>query len=120
MAKYRVIQMTLTATHNGSAELTVIGSKLDSIEYASLKCTDKKKIMLALNIYMNNPDDEKVSTFEGEYVDVPTPYGDIVRVFTMYDIDEFGNKVYHPGYSPHELMCEYVAGINDACQAQAW
>ena len=41
MAKYRVIQMTLTATHNGSAELTVIGSKLDGIEYASFKCTDK-------------------------------------------------------------------------------
>lgn len=53
MAKYRVIQMTLTATHN-------------------------------------------------------------------YSKDELGNKVYYPGCSPHELMCEYVAGINRACQAQAW
>ena len=120
MAKYRVIQMTLTATHNGSAELTVIGSKLDGIEYASFKCTDKKKIMLALNMYMNNPDDEGISTFEGEYVDVSTPYGDTVRVFTLYDRDELGNKIYYPGYSPHEAMCRYVAGISDACQAQAW
>lgn len=71
MAKYRVMQMTLTATHNGSAELTVIGSKLDGIEYASFKCTDKNTIMLVLDMYMGNPNDERVSTFEGEYVDVP-------------------------------------------------
>lgn len=70
MAKYRVIQMTLTATHNGSAELTV--------------------------------------------------NGDTARVFARYSKDELGNKVYYPGCSPHELMCEYVAGINRACQAQAW
>lgn len=120
MAKYRVMQMTLTATHNGSAELTVVGSKLDGIEYASFKCTDKNTIMLVLDMYMDNPNDERVSTFEGEYVDVPTPYGDTARVFARYSRDELGNKVYYPGCSPHELMCEYVAGINRACQDQAW
>lgn len=120
MAKYRVMQMTLTATHNGSAELTVIGSKLDGIEYASFKITDKSLAMLALDMYTKDPDDERVSTFEGEYVDVPTPYGDTARVFARYSKDELGNKVYYPGCSPHELMCEYVAGINRACQDQAW
>ena len=49
----------------------------------------------------------------GEYVDVTTPYGDVIRVFTPYGIDESGNKVYHPGYTPHELMCKYVADNPD-------
>ena len=41
-------------------------------------------------------------------------------IFEPTERDELGNKIYYPGYSPHEAMCRYAAGISDACQDQAW
>ena len=118
MAKYRVTSVKFCAkkrTHCIEFKMIVTGVNVDdktNIVTFTSECDASASLALA-QIYLKDYWIDEAKYFMGEYVDVPTPYGDIVRVFAIYDIDESGNKIYCPGHTPHELMCKYVVDNPD-------
>lgn len=118
MAKYRITSVQFCAkkrTHCIEFNMTVTAINTDdeSDAVTFTEETSASTCSVLAQIYMRDYWTDDLKYFMGEHIDVPTPYGDVVPVFAIYGEDESGNKVYRPGYTPHELMCKYVADNPD-------
>lgn len=118
MAKYRVANVQFCVkerTHCMEFNITFTAINTDD-ESDIVMFTEESSASVCpvlAQMYMRDYWTDDLKYFTGEHIDVPTPYGDVVRVFAIYGIDDDGNKVYRPGYHPIELMHKYVADNPD-------